>query len=151
MTQWRIILFLTAILVSTVLLNSCDPGIGVVLSNQSSTDKKVEVHYPTNFHYIIRDSLTVYNNTAPDSIKWKLHLKTPVLSKDSTKRTYTFVLKAGRDALVEKRWATSAPTYGQVFIIDNKDTVELKPKSKQFKKRPRLMLGGEWKYTIKSE
>ena len=46
-------------------------------------------------------------------------------------------------------WPASAPTYGQVFIIDNHDTIALQPKSKQFKKRPRLMLGGSWTYAIK--
>ena len=131
------------------MLNSCDPGIGVVLSNQSATDKKVEVHYPTNFVYRFGDSLIVYSNTAPDSIKWKLNLTTPVLSKDTTKRTYTFILKAGMDAIVERRWPATNPTYGQVFIIDNKDTIALQSKSKQFKKRPRLMLGGSWTYAIK--
>ena len=133
----------------TVVLNACDPGIGVILSNKSLTDKKIEAHYPANFKFKIRDSLTTYRNSVPDSVSWK-QFAAPVLFKDTIQRVYSFILKTGDDALVETQWMTSIPTYGQFFIIDNKDTVELKSHSKEFKKRPKFFLGGLWTYTIKN-
>ncbi len=134
-------------------LLSCDPGISVVIINGSKADKHIRVIYPPGFKKPFgmqaegADSIMIYTaDGAPDQ---KSVQKTPVLTSDTLERTYSFLLKAGQEAVVESRSMTAQPTYGQFFIIDNNDTVELKQKDRQFVKRPKLMLGGAWTYTIK--
>jgi hypothetical protein len=146
------LLFLTAIS-----FTSCDPGIGLTISNKTSTDKKIKVIYPANFKFPgstqysfgIRDSIKTYDLNTADNY---LHpFVVPRLSWDTIARTYSFDLKANYSATIESRFLATAPTYGQVFIIDNKDTIELKRHGKIFIKKPKLTLGGTWTYTIKDK
>jgi hypothetical protein len=76
-------------------------------------------------------------------------VRMPLLSMDTVARTYSFDLKAGHKIVIESRFPAGAPTYGQLVIIDNTDTAELKKHGKDFRKKPKLVLGGSWIYTIK--
>ncbi len=147
LTKYFIILTLL-----TLTLVSCDPAIGVAIVNNSKTDKNIRVEYPphTRLPLYGRDTTTDSLKTYDLSLKDRyMHPgKIPILSMDTLKRTYSFNLKAGQEAFVESRFLATHPTYGQVFIIDNTDTVELKKKGKDFVKKPKLSMGGTWKYTI---
>jgi len=142
------------LILSVVSLNSCDPAIGVAISNKTNADKQIKVIYPPDFKFPgdieysfgIRDSIKTYNLNIADNY---LHpFVVPRLFWDTTARTYAFNLKANHSATIENRFLATYPTYGQVFIIDNIDTVELKRHGKIFKKKPKLTLGGTWTYTI---
>lgn len=150
MTNRTIIIFI----LSVVSFTSCDPAIGVAISNKTNTDKQIKVIYPANFKFPgdieysfgIRDSIKTYDLNIADNY---LHpFVVPRLSWDTIARTYEFKLKANHSATIENRFLAADPTYGQLFIIDNKDTVELKRHEKVFKKKPKLTLGGTWTYTI---
>ena len=143
----------------TLTFISCDPGIGVVISNKSKVGKTIRVIYPENFKLPINtkgrtnDSLQTYDHTLTDNTistrdYFRYPIKIPLLSLDTVNRTYSFNLKAKHEIIIESRWPASLPTYGQIFIIDNSDTVKLIRHGKDFKKRPKLMLGGSWTYTI---
>ncbi len=110
--------------------------------------------YPAHFRLPINridrtnDSLLTYDHTLTDNAistrdYYRYPVKIPILSLDTVNRTYSFNLKANHEVIVESRWSVSTPTYGQMFIIDNLDTVELKKQGKIFKKR-----GGSWTYII---
>ena len=142
------------LILSIVSFTSCDPAIGVAISNKTSTDKAVKVIYPANFKFPgdieysfgIRDSIKTYDLNMTDNY---LHpFVVPRLSWDTIARTYSFNLKANHSATIESRFLATDPTYGQIFIIDNTDTVELKKHDKLFIKKPKLTLGGTWTYTI---
>lgn len=146
-----------AFLLTSLILMSCDPGIGVAIVNQSTTEKHLTVYYPPTFKFkgerdanhvgVMRDSIKIYDLTKTDYYFYpNTILKT---SRDTTKRTYSFLLKPNQKAIVESRFLATVPTFGQIFIIDNKDTIELKARKNEFRKRPKLFLGGEWTYTIK--
>ena len=146
----------------TLTLISCDPGIGVVISNKSKVDKSIRVIYPENFKLPINtkdrtsDSLQTYDHTFTDNTVsardyYRYPVKIPVLSLDTVNRTYSFNLKAKHEAIIESRWPASFPTFGQIFIIENSDTIRLIRHGKDFKKRPKLMLGGSWTHTIIDE
>jgi hypothetical protein len=140
-----------------VFLIACNPGISVVIANRSSTDKEIRVAYPANFKLPMDvdlrsiDSLTIYNLSehyfsSRDRVMAAKRI--PVVSLDTVARSWSFHLKAGHKAIVESRYPASRPTYGQVFIIDQADTIELKRREKVFVKRPKLYSGGSWTYTI---
>lgn len=137
--------------VLAIVLAACDPGIGVVIRNESSQDKYIQVKYPASMRdlYTNRpqyvDTIMTYTDE-PKSGKF-----TPMLSSDTIARTYSFNLKAGEYAIVESRWPATQPTFGQVFIIGNTDTVNLKPRSKLFKRKRFFFVGGTWTYVIKQE
>jgi hypothetical protein len=141
-------------ILSVVSFISCDPAIGVAIANKTNTDKQIKVIYPVNFEFPgdieysfgIRDSIKTFNIKIADNY---LHpFITPRLSWDTILRTYAFNLKANYSAIIENRFLATYPTYGQIFIIDNTDTVELKRHGKIFIKKPKLTLGGTWTYTI---
>jgi hypothetical protein len=146
---------ITTILIFAVIsFSSCDPAIGVVISNKTNTDKQVKVNYPINFKFPgdieysfgIRDSILTYDLSIADNYKHPFLV--PRILWDTTTRTYSFNLRANHSATIESRFLAADPTYGQIFIIDNKDTVELKRHEKIFKKKPKLTLGGTWTFTI---
>lgn len=147
----RVILLL---LLLSFCFTSCDPGIGVSISNRTNTGKNIKVLYPEDFRFPgdiqhingIRDSVKTYDLDMPDSY---LHpYVVPRLAWDTIARTYSFHLMANHISTIESRFLAVSPTYGQVFIIDGRDTVELKKHDSGFLKRPRLMFGGTWTYTI---
>ncbi len=72
----------------------------------------------------------------------------PFLLKDTALRKYTFILRPQSDATVGEDGICCAeyPMFGQVAIIDNKDTVRLEIKNKQIKRK---FMGFKWKYTIR--
>ena len=150
--------FLTFLLL-LVILGSCDPRIAVVITNKSKVDKNIRVIYPAHFRLPINskegtnDSLLAYDHSMTGNYislrdNYRYPLKIPILLLDTVARTYSFNLKAEHEVIIESRWLTSVPTYGQIFIIENADTIELKRHGKIFKKRPQLLLGGSWTYTI---
>ena len=125
-------------------------------------DKNIRVIYPADFKLPINtkdrtnDSLLTYDHTMTDNTistrdYYRYPVKTAILSLDTFNRTYSFKLKARHEVIIESRWPASVPTYGQIFIIDNSDTVELKRHGKNFKKTPKLILGGSWTYTINDD
>ncbi|NNV54259.1 hypothetical protein [Limnovirga soli] len=136
---------------------SCDPGIGLAITNKTETEKRIKVIYPANFKFPgdiqysfgIRDSIKTYDLNKAENYQHPFVV--PRLSWDTIAMTYSFNLKANYSATIESRFLASAPTYGQVFIIDNKDTVELKRHGKIFSKKPKLTLGGTWTYIIKDQ
>jgi hypothetical protein len=142
------------LILSVVSFTSCDPAIGVAIANRTNTEKQIKVIYPANFKFPgdieysfgIRDSIKTYDLNIADNYLYPFVV--PRLFWDTTARTYAFNLKANHSATIENRFLATDPTYGQVFIIDNKDTVELKRHGKIFRKKPKLTLGGTWTYTI---
>jgi hypothetical protein len=137
-------------------LISCDPGIGLVISNKTAKEQTIKVVYPASFkfpgdnkyNFGIRDSVKTYEQNVKYSYLYPLIV--PRLAWDTVARTYTFNLKANHIAIIESWFGATHPTYGQVFIINNRDTVALKEHSKLFIKRPKLAPGGTWSYTIDS-
>jgi len=136
-------------------LSSCEPHIFVALKNHTNTDKEIKVIYPPGFKFggeerfdfTISDSIKTYALDEPTNSANAIII--PFRSSDTIARTYSFILKSNRKAIVEDRGFTAAPTYGQIFVIDNVDTVELKKHGKDFGKKPRLLWGGTWSHTIK--
>jgi hypothetical protein len=140
--------------------SSCDPGISVAIYNRTSTDKTIKVIYPPNFKFPGDTGSTRYNFCFRDSVKTLdlavkdnyLHpVIIPMSSIDTTERTYSFTLKANYSATVESRFLVALPTFGQIFIINESDTIELKRNGNDFIKRPKLLLGGSWTHTIKDK
>jgi hypothetical protein len=138
-------------------LASCDPAIAVVIQNKSKSDKHIKVLYPKElkfpgdheYSFGIRDSIPTYDLSVKDN-----YLSPTVIAKtdwDTVARNYSFLLKKNYSAKIESRFLAGNPTWGQIFIIENVDTVKLEPKSKDFKKRPKITLGGTWTYTILDE
>jgi hypothetical protein len=146
---------LTFLLTLTLALPSCDPGIAVVISNKSNSDKQVKAIYPPNFKlpqnwmYDRHDSLRIFEIDRSNSYKYPL--ATPILSIDTVARTYSFLLKPGHKAIVESRWPAGYPTFGQIFIIDNRDTIALERHGEDFIKKPKLLLGGSWTHVIREK
>ena len=134
--------------------------VSVIIDNKSKVEKNIRVYYPSNFKMPIdeslgaNDSLKTYDHTLTDntiSVRdyYRYPSKTPILSLDTIVRIYSFNLKAKHEVVVEFRQQKNVPTYGQVFIINNVDTIEIKKHGKVFKKEPKLLPGGSWVYTIK--
>ncbi len=142
-------------LLLAIALPSCDPAIGVRLVNQTQTEKYIRASYPEGFPISFdrwqrnQDSLKTYDEAMPDN--YRHPVKIPALDLDTIAGTYAFHLKPGYSVLVESRAMTAYPAYGQVFIIDQRDTVILTEKGSPFVKRPKIMLGGEWTYVIKEK
>jgi hypothetical protein len=154
--------FSVTLLVLAVTFTSCDPGIGVVISNKSRVDKNIRVIYPLNYRLPINtrdrtnDSLKTYDHTQTDNTinardYYRNPKKIPILLLDTIRRTYSFNLKAKHEVIIESRWPASLPTFGQIIIIDNIDTVKLIRHGKDFEKRPKLLLGGSWTHTINDD
>ena len=151
-----------AVLLINITFISCDPGIGVVISNKSRVDKNIRVIYPATYKFPINtkdrtnDSLQTYDHTLTENTistrdYYRYPVKVPLLSLDTVNRTYSFNLKARHEVIIESRWPASLPTFGQIFIIDNIDTIKLIRHGKYFKKRPKLILGGSWTHTINDD
>ena len=154
--------YITLILPFSLTLISCDAGIGVVISNKSTVDRNIRVIYPTNFRLPINskdrtnDSLQTYDHTLTDntiSVRdyYRYPVKIPILLLDTINRTYSFNLKARHEVIIESRWPASLPTFGQLFIIDNTDTIKLVRHGRDFEKRPKLLLRGNWTHTINDD
>jgi hypothetical protein len=130
------------------LFSSCDPGIGVLISNHTKESKHIQAKYPNNasFRYWISrtDSLMIYDAAANES------KNIPILNNDTVNSRYEFDVPAGRSVLLEHHMGTH-PTYGQSFLIDRRDTIRLTEKNGDFRKKPKLLLGGAWIYTIKEK
>lgn len=143
-------------LLSSICLLACGPSAFVAISNETNTDKRIKAIYPPKFILPGEvegplssgkpDSIETYNLASEDIYKGKKFI--PITSRDTVTRTYSFVLKANQRALIEARSFKGAPTYKQIFIIDDTDTVKLVRRGKAFEKRPKLMWGGTWEYYI---
>jgi hypothetical protein len=151
--------YIPLFLLLAMVVTSCDPAASVTIVNKSRTDKNIRVIYPANFRLPLdkmkrtNDSLQAYDlRTTANSISIRDHYRYPVsipiLSLDTANKTYSFNLKAGHEVFVEHSLPMTYPTFGQIFIIDNQDTVMLKRHGKIFRKSPKLLLGGIWSYTI---
>jgi hypothetical protein len=155
--------FFIIVFVLTVSCISCVTGIEVVIKNRSQSDKNIRVDYPANLKLPINnisrtnDSLNTYDHTlTANAISTRDYYrypdKTAIIMLDTINRTYSFNLKPGHDVIIESRWTEhSKPTYGQLFIINNSDTVELIKRGGKFKKSPKLSSGGSWIYTINEQ
>jgi hypothetical protein len=136
---------------------SCDPPAGVALKNLTASEKHITVIYPENFKFpcgsdtmfmrgMLCDSIKTYD-LAADANNSASALTIPRESWDKVNRTYSFRLQPNHIAYVESR-ALASVTYGQVFIVDRKDTVAFTVRGKLFVKKPKFLLGGLWTYTI---
>jgi hypothetical protein len=149
---------LLTLLLSLFFLVACNPGISVVISNNTASAREIKVIYPENFELphdwyydyypAPRGSVRTYKLNIPFKYN-KIATVVSCTHFDTAARTYTFTLPANYKAVVESRLNYSSPTYEQVFIIDNADTVILKKRSKKFKSKPPLFLRSSWVYTIK--
>jgi hypothetical protein len=134
------------------LLSSCDPGSSVMITNKSKADKQIKVYCPASAVSSPcgcnsnRDSILTYPNEK-DPNRSTFAIPT---TKDTAERVYAFVLQAGHTAVIEPLHI-GIPCYGKQFIIDNMDTVELKPNGRDFTKTPSWGLGSEWTYTIRNK
>lgn len=144
---------------SVLILTSCDPGVAVVISNRSARDQKIQVFYKDPFALIFDprdstpDSLSAYRLSANKKEMnsrdyYKYPIRCPILSLDTIARSYYFVARAGYKIIVESKWLASTPVFGQKFIIDGGDTLELIRHGHDFRKRPKFGLGGDWEHTI---
>jgi hypothetical protein len=141
------------------LFSSCDPGIAVAISNTTKKDKHIRVIYPQNYTFPgesrhntgILGALPAYRLDMPAESRHQFREVINYSGWDTAAQTYTFTLKANYRAVVESRIITPFPTFGQVFVIDNTDTVRLEMHGKDFKKKPALFLGGTWTHTIKEK
>jgi hypothetical protein len=144
----------TILILEAICCFSCDPSIGVAIYNKTNTDKQIKVIYPADFKFPgdtkysfgIRDSIKTYDLKIADNYKYPFAV--PRLLWDTIARTYSFNLKANHSATIESRFLAADPTYGQLFIIDNIDTVELVRHGEVSRKKPKITLGGTWTYTI---
>jgi hypothetical protein len=149
-------IFITLIPLLTILFSSCDPAIGVAIANKSNKEREIKVIYPENFTFRDdpgaqhahhrRDSIRTLDLAQKDNYEHPIII--PYSSHDTTLRTYSFTLPANYSAVLESRFLSSLPTFGQVVIIDNKDTVTLLKGGRDFKRRAKLMFGGTWTHTI---
>ncbi|HRN56801.1 MAG TPA: hypothetical protein PLL71_10135 [Agriterribacter sp.] len=100
-----------------LIFSSCDPGYVVVLSNQSSKDKSIEVvlNKATNLKY--KDSIP-----SIDSLGSFEKLKIPV-SKDTKSNSYTFTLDKGKKAVLQQ--GIGRPDLDEKVIVDLTDTILL--------------------------
>ncbi|MCF6407200.1 hypothetical protein L3C95_30165 [Chitinophaga filiformis] len=147
---------ISLILLSTVCLISCESSALVAISNETATDRRIKVIYPPKFMFPgeaigrgqtgKRDSIETYDLELEDIYQGRKFI--PFISRDTVARTYSFVLKANQRAIVESRFLAYTPTYKQIFIIDDVDTIKLVRFGKHFERRPKLMLGGTWEYYI---
>jgi hypothetical protein len=153
MNKKNILLLFVQLFLGTI-LTSCDPAIAVVLENKTESDKHIKVFYPKEFKFPgdieysfgIRDSIQTYNLNDANS-----YLNPTVMPKvdwDTIAKTYSFVLKSNYKAKIESRFLAVNPTWGQTFVIEKTDTIKLEPKSKDFKRRPKITFGGTWTHTI---
>jgi hypothetical protein len=138
----------TTCVVIYLLACSCYTPTQVKIENKSSVNKNIKVHYPESYQPP-HDSLPGYDHELTDnaiSIRdyYRYPVRTSVLSLDTVNRTYEFVIRPKHEVIIESFYPSRRPTYGQVFIIDNTDTVTLDRKRKDFTKR-----GGVWSYAIK--
>jgi hypothetical protein len=144
---------LLIVMAFSYLFTSCDPAIAVAISNKTTQDKHIQGVWPAGTPMVRYsgdkhgDSLRAFDLNIADyynSIKM-----IPLESIDTVTGRYSFVLKPGYQAIVESRFLAVYPTFGQVFIIDQSDTVQLVHRGKGFRKRPKIWLGGTWKHEIK--
>jgi hypothetical protein len=145
--------FITMALLS-IAMGSCWEPMQVVINNKSAVDQDIHVKYPPNSRLVIdgiphvNDTLQAYDHTlTANAISTRDYFRYPVKiavqSLDTINRTYFIQLKAKHQVVVEARRKASALPWGQLFIMDNTDTVELRRRGGAFKKR-----GGSWTYVI---
>ncbi|MGN6292384.1 MAG: hypothetical protein ACTHMV_06515 [Chitinophagaceae bacterium] len=133
-----------------VLFSSCYYPAQVVIHNKSGTDKNIRVIYPVSHRAIAAgDSLSAYDHTLTTNAfstrdYYRYALKIPLTDIDTVGRTFSFFLKDKHQVIAETSWPVSTLPWGQSFIINDADTVVLKRKSRDFKRK-----GGNWTYTIK--
>jgi hypothetical protein len=140
------------ILIVPVILtfSSCYYPAQVVIHNKSGAAKNIRVSYPSGYRVITdNDSLPGYDHTLTDDAfssrdyhRYGVHI--PLENLDTVNKTFSFCLKDKHQVIVETTWPASALPWGQLFIINEIDTVILKRKSSDFKKR-----GGSWTYIMK--
>jgi len=135
-----------------VALASCDPAVGVAISNKTNADKKIRVHYPKGVllpdgRQYSYDSIWTY----PDNNRYGLYHMLPTTLSDTSARVYEFVLKAGYTAEIESMHFGTRPNYGKTIIIDNTDTIQLKRHGKDFCKTPFSAIGGMWTHVIRDK
>jgi len=147
------------ILLLPLFITSCIVGTEVAVINKSKTDKNITVHYPADFRFPVsikgngKDSLNAYDiskteNAITTRDYYRYPVKVHISSLDTLNRTYSFTLKTGYKLILQDVYPTVTPAFGQVFIIDNTDTVMFDRSRKFFKKSPKMGKGGSWKYTI---
>lgn len=138
-------LFVVVIVIS--IFTSCDPGYSVILSNKSDRDIAVTAVYPDAFKKHLTDTLGTFDNRIKaNRRKDSDYGSSVVFARDTNLNTYSFVLKANQGVVVEGAAFAAYPTWGQLFILDNKDSVVLSAKKNKFRRS--WFIGGNWTYTI---
>jgi hypothetical protein len=138
------------VLLSAVLFCSCYYPAQVVIHNKSGTDKEIRVAYPAGHRTIAAtDSLLAYDHTLTANAfstrdYYRHALNIPIINLDTVNRTFSFFLKDKQQVIPETSWPVSTLPWGQSFIIGGVDTVVLKRRGKDFKRK-----GGSWTHTIK--
>src|SRR5688500_11778832 len=125
----------------TLTLNSCYYPAQVVIHNKSGTDKNIRVIYPPGHKAIAKnDSLSGYDHTftanafsTRDYFRYGVNI--PLENLDTVNKTFSFLLKDKHEVIVETTWPVSELPWGQSFIVNNTDTIILKRRSKDFKKK----------------
>jgi len=143
--------YYSGLIVVLVILVSCNYGFSVKLSNKTRESKTVQVIYPEDYNLpsvIASGRLEGYDHSlTQNAITSRDYHRYPVTTKlislDTINRSYTFELKSLHDVTIESRYPGKRPQFGQVFIIDEKDTVVLSRHGKDFRKRY-----GLWSHTI---
>ena len=138
-------LFLFLVIAFT--FSSCYYPAQVVIHNKSGEDAAISSVYPAD-RIVTADSLTGYDHTETAGAistrdYFRYGVTIPLINHDTIKRNYSFALKKQHEVIVETSWPVSSLSWGQTFIVNQKDTIVLKRKAGAFKKR-----GGRWTYTI---
>jgi hypothetical protein len=155
MVKESLILFLLL----TIVMASCVVGTQVSIINRTMSDKSVTVYYPANFRFPIpikggnNDSLQAYDisqteNSITTRDYYRYPVKVHITMLDTVAKTYSFILKPKYKLILQDTYPTVSPPFGQVFVIDLIDTVQLDKSGKFFKKYPKLGKGGRWTYEI---
>ena len=104
-------------------LTSCDPGFGIVLTNESNRIRQVKVVKAKKNKLRYTDSIAIFYNSGQyfygDSL-----LKKTLIIKDTSENLYSFHLDKGNKALLEAD--VGFPNMSQKIIVDNIDTIFLK-------------------------
>ena len=126
----------------SIIFSTCDPGHSLIVSNISKTNHRILVIYPLK-KYWLRDSIYISRN------KFYLGKKDfyyySITQKDTSARSYSFLLPPGLDAMLEGGIGSTKPIQNQKIIIDNIDTILVINKTKRIK---RHIWGNVYKLTL---
>ena len=128
--------FIVVFFISLFLI-SCDPGFAVVLSNNSNTTRVRKI-IETNKYKVARiDSIRMADSSKNTFFERDIPIATPVIAKDTTANTYSFILEKGKKALIQH--GMGGPDMSQKIIVATADTIAIQKKESRVKIKRRLM------------